>query len=116
MDDLASARELAAAIRDRRLSAREALEAHLERVRRLDGPLNAVVALDEERALQAATAADAALERGEETGPLHGVPMTVKDAWETEGLVTTCGAPSLRDHVPERDARCRVPSTGGRAR
>ena len=104
MDDLASARELAAAIRDRRLSAREALEAHLERVRRLDGPLNAVVALDEERALESATAADAALERGEETGPLHGVPMTVKDSWETEGLVTTCGAPSLRDHVPERDA------------
>ena len=104
MDDFASASELASAIRARELSAREALESHLERVRKLDEPLNAVVALDEERARVAAEDADAALDGGEETGPLHGVPMTIKDTWETEGLVTASGAPPLKDHVPDRDA------------
>ncbi len=104
MDAFASATELAAAIRRRDLSAREALEAQLAQVDEVNEPLNAVVALDEERALAAAAEADAALASGRETGPLHGVPMTIKDSWETAGFVTACGARSLAEHVPERDA------------
>ncbi len=105
MSSFASAGELAAAIRLRELSATEALEEHLERVRERNGPLNAVIALDEGNARAAAEAADRALAVDDrELGPLHGVPMTIKDSWETAGLVTTCGAPELAEHVPARDA------------
>lgn len=100
----ASARECAEAIRTRRVSARELLEAALRRLDALNAPINAVVALDAERALERADAADAAFARGGATGPLHGVPITVKDSFQTAGLVTTSGAPELAGFVPERDA------------
>ncbi|HEY8545689.1 MAG TPA: amidase [Acidimicrobiales bacterium] len=86
------------------LSSVELLDHFLERIDRLDGPVNAVVALDAERARARAAEADAARARGESWGPLHGLPMTVKDAFETEGLTTTSGAPELRAHVPAADA------------
>jgi amidase len=63
-----------------------------------------VVTLDVERATAAATRADEAVASGEPLGPLHGLPMTVKDAFETEGLLTTSGAPELANHIPVRDA------------
>ncbi|MYA25264.1 MAG: amidase [Acidimicrobiales bacterium] len=105
-DDFAYATtmETAAAIAAGDVSSRELLDAALARVERLDGPINAVVALDAERARAAADAADAAVARGDELGPLHGVPVTIKDSFQTEGLVTTSGAPALADFVPERDA------------
>jgi amidase len=62
------------------------------------------VAWDIERARAAAAAADEATARGEDAAPLHGLPMTVKDVWETEGLVTTSGATLLANHVPAADA------------
>ncbi|MDE1951009.1 MAG: amidase, partial [Burkholderiales bacterium] len=65
---------------------------------------NAVVTLDAERALQRAAAADAARAAGAPLGPLHGLPMTVKDSFETAGLRTTSGAPQLAGHVPAADA------------
>jgi amidase len=86
------------------VSSRELLDHFLERIERHDPAINAVVALDVERARDRAAAADAARARGESWGPLHGLPMTIKDAFETEGLVTTSGAPELADHVPARDA------------
>lgn len=86
------------------VSSREVLDAHLERIERLNPTINAVVALDEQRARTQADAADDARSRGEELGPLHGLPMTVKDSFETEGLTTTSGAPELAGHVPARDA------------
>lgn len=95
---------LAKMIRDREISSRELLDHYLERVERFNGALNAVVTLDTERARQRAAAADAALARGESWGPLHGVPMTVKDSFETAGLRTTCGAPDLAEYVPQRNA------------
>ncbi|HEY8516300.1 MAG TPA: amidase [Candidatus Binatia bacterium] len=101
---LASARELAARIARRELSSRELLEHFVRRIERLNPPLNAVVTLDLERARARADAADAALARGESWGPLHGLPITVKDSFETAGLRTTCGAPHHAEHVPERDA------------
>ncbi|HLF41367.1 MAG TPA: amidase family protein [Acidimicrobiia bacterium] len=100
----ATATAIVAALRDRTLSSRELLDDLLARVRARNPGLNAVVALDAARARAAAEAADAATARGDAAGALHGLPMTVKDTWETEGLVTTAGAPELRDHVPRRDA------------
>jgi amidase len=66
--------------------------------------LNAVVCLDEERARADAAAADAELARGRARGPLHGLPITIKDTFETAGLRTTAGAPELANHVPQHDA------------
>ncbi len=105
MSDIAfrPAHAQADAIRRREISSRELLDHYLARVERLNTPLNAVVTLDVDTARRAADAADAALARGEARGPLHGVPMTIKDTYETVGLRTTCGLPAW-DHVPERDA------------
>jgi amidase len=100
----ATATDLTRAIRQRELSSRELLDELLVRAARLNPNLNAIVAWDVERARQAAAAADDATARDEHTGPLHGLPMTVKDVWETEGLVTTSGAPELAQHVPQVDA------------
>ncbi|HVN51774.1 MAG TPA: amidase [Acidimicrobiales bacterium] len=86
------------------LSSVELLDAQLERLDRFDGAVNAVVARDAERARVLARASDDARARGEQEGPLAGLPITVKDAFETEGLVTTSGAPELADHVPDTDA------------
>jgi len=106
MSDLAfrSALELADSLRRGELSSRELLEHYLARIEGVGSGLNAVVTLDAERALARADAADAARARGESWGPLHGLPMTVKDVFETAGLRTTAGAKPLAEHVPERDA------------
>jgi amidase len=106
MPDLAfrSATLLLADLRDRKLSCRELLEHQLARVERLNPRLNAVVTLDAENARRRADEADAALACGERWGPLHGLPMTVKDCFETAGLRTTAGAPQLAEHVPASDA------------
>ena len=101
-----SATELCSLLAKGEVSSVELLDHFLSRVAsaELGGRVNAVVALDVERARRRATEADAARARGESWGPLHGLPMTVKDTFETEGLVTTSGAPELRDHVPTTDA------------
>lgn len=99
-----SAVDLAAAIRGREVSATEALEHLVARVERLDGPINAVVQWDLDRARAAAADADRALARGDELGPFHGVPMTIKDSFQTAGCVTTSGAPQLAEFVPDEDA------------
>jgi amidase len=99
-----SATDLAAAIRGREVSATEALEHQVARVERLDRQVNAVVRWDIDRARAAARAADDAVTAGHDVGPLHGVPMTIKDSFQTEGCVTTSGAPELADHVPTQDA------------
>jgi len=99
-----SASQLAAALRRREVGSRELLEHHLARIERLGPGLNAVVTLDVERARAAADAADRTLATGEAKGPLCGLPMTVKDTFETAGLRTTCGVPELSQHVPRADA------------
>ena len=93
-----STSELASALRDRRVGCVELLDHYLARAERLNPRINAIVAWDVERARERARAADAALARGESWGPLHGVPMTIKDAIEVVGMPTTSGAPELRDH------------------
>jgi amidase len=99
----ASATELTAALVRREVSSRELLATYLDRVDRLNPAVNAVVTLDDSAVMQAA-AADEALARGEVWGPLHGLPITVKDSLETAGLRTTAGAPEYAHHVPGRDA------------
>jgi amidase len=99
-----TARALARRIRRRELSSRELLDAFLGRIERLNPKINAIVTLDIERARAAAERADAAAASGEPLGPLHGVPMTVKDAFEVAGLRTTSGTRLWKDHVPATDA------------
>jgi amidase len=99
-----AAHALAGAIRGGQLSSREVLAAHLQQIERYNPVLNAVVTLDAERARQRAAAADEALARAELWGPLHGVPITVKDSFETEGLRTTSSYHRLADYVPGQDA------------
>ncbi len=99
-----SASELAAGIRAREISSREVLELLTDRADRLDMTVNSVVTVDLERAHHEAAAADEATARGDELGPLHGVPMTVKDSWQTAGMRTTSGAPELAGFIPDVDA------------
>jgi amidase len=100
----APATEQARAIRDREISSRELLELYLDRVERIDPALNAVVTLAADRARDEADAADARTASGAELPPLHGLPITIKDAIETAGIRSTGGAVELRDHVPDHDA------------
>ncbi|MET9301244.1 MULTISPECIES: amidase [Micromonospora] len=106
MEDLAtvSATALLRALDAGAVSSADLVRAHLDRIERLNPAVNAVVAVDRDRALAAAAAADRARAAGEPRGPLHGLPMTVKDVFETAGLVTTAGAPELAGHRPDRDA------------
>lgn len=99
-----SAVDLANAIRRRKVSSKEALEYFLARVATLDKTINSVVTIDADGARTAAIAADEALARGEVRGPLHGVPMTIKDSFQTAGVRTTSGAPELAHFVPQEDA------------
>lgn len=94
-----SAVRLSEALRERRLGCRELLEACLARFELRNPALNAVVVTDLDRARRRADEADAALTRGEAWGPLHGLPMTVKESFDVEGMVTTWGQPALRDNV-----------------
>jgi amidase len=100
----ASAVEIARAIRTRTLSAREAVDATLARIERVNPRLNAVVALDGSAARREGELRDAEVARGALRGPLHGVPITVKDSFDTAGLVSTWGTPGRRGCVPPQDA------------
>jgi amidase len=106
MNDLirASAVQTAGAIQAGKVSSEKVVSAYLERIVAVNPSLNAVVWTNGTAALQRAREADAALARGEVWGPLHGVPMTIKDSFETAGAVTTAGTTGLASHIPERDA------------
>lgn len=99
-----SAFDLAQDIKTGTLSSAEVLDFFLARVEAHNPTLNAVVAMDVERARQRAAEADAAAASGEDWGPLHGVPMTIKDALCTAGLVTVGGIPECKDNVPTSNA------------
>src|SRR5215472_14676642 len=106
MDDraFASATRLAGEIRDRRIGCAELLDVYLARAERLNPALNAIVVWQAEQARERAHAADAALARGERWGPLHGVPMTVKESFNVAGLPTTFGNPLWKDNIPPANA------------
>jgi amidase len=96
------AHQLAQGIRDRTFSAVEVLEAHLEHITQHNPALNAIVTINE-NALAQAKATDEALAKGEYWGPLHGVPVTFKDLFETQGLRTTFSEPVLANYIPPKD-------------
>jgi len=98
------ATDLAGAIRTRQVTSREVLEAHLARVAAVNPQVNAVTTVLEAQARAAADAADVALRRGDATGPLHGVPVTVKVNIDVAGSPTTDGMPAFAGAIPERDA------------
>lgn len=99
-----SASSLARRLRAQEVGARELAEACLRRIEAVNPKLNAVVQLRAEGALDEADAADRALARGDAVGPLHGVPVTIKDSFDTAGVVSTWGTPGRASFVPERDA------------
>ncbi len=98
------ATELARRIREREVSAAEVMEAHLRRIEAVNPQVNAVVTLLPEQAMQEARAADERLARGEEVGPLHGLPVAHKDLAPARGVRTTLGSRIFEDFVPEADA------------
>jgi amidase len=99
-----TATQVAAAIRAREVTATQVLEALLVRIARHNHKLNAIVTLDEAGARQRAREADAALDRGEVWGPLHGVPVTIKDVFEVAGMRSTASHKPLARNVPAEDA------------
>jgi Asp-tRNA(Asn)/Glu-tRNA(Gln) amidotransferase A subunit family amidase len=100
---LLSATELAQKLRQGELSACDAVEAHIARIEEVNPALNALVMPLFEQARQEAAAADAAHARGDSLGPLHGVPVTIKDQFDVKGLPTTFGVARLKDNVAATD-------------
>jgi amidase len=95
---------LAVMLRRREVCAREVIAAHVERIETVDETVNAVVTRTFDTALAQAALADDALARGEEPGPLHGLPVAHKDLFDTAGVRTTYGSVLFANHVPTRDA------------
>ena len=99
-----SATDLVAALKSKKISSLELTDLYIDRIEKFDGEINAVVVRDFEKAREAAKAADAKLAKGSETGALHGLPMTIKEAYDIEGLPTTWGVPELRNNIAQSDA------------
>src|SRR5712664_4124550 len=98
--------DMAKLIREKKLSAREIMQAHLQQIGRVNSRVNAIVTLVAEEQLMAqAAAADESLAKGKLLGPLHGMPVGVKDLHETAGIRTTFGSPLHREFVPDFDCR-----------
>ncbi|MBY8877328.1 amidase [Actinacidiphila acidipaludis] len=105
---------IAELIRNRKVSCTEAVQAHLDHIAAVNPRLNAIVTLAD-GALETAKAADEEMDRGGETGPLHGVPFTVKDSFDTAGVPTQRGSPIFAGRVPDTDATAvaRIKQAGG---
>src|SRR6202048_4152208 len=97
------ATKLAELIRTREVSPVEVVQAHLERIQAVNPKLNAIVTVVDD-ALEAAKAAEAAVMAVDELGPLHGVPITVKDSIDTAGVLTQRGSPIFKGRIPTTDA------------
>ncbi|MBD3648876.1 MAG: amidase [Pseudomonadales bacterium] len=106
MDELAfsDATSLAAKIRDKEISSVELLEHYIARMERYNPDINAIIVTQLDKARARAKEADQALGRGESWGPLHGVPMTVKESYNIAGLPTTWGNPELKNNIADSDA------------
>ncbi len=99
-----SATELTSSIRRGEITSLDLLNLYLDRIERYNNDINAVVALDITAARARAAEADKALVEGKDWGPLHGLPMTVKDVFEVVGMPTTSGDPMLKGYIPDRNA------------
>ena len=96
--------ELIDKINNQEISSQELLELQLEHISKHNPSINSVVTIQEERAQNKAIEADNALQKGESLGPLHGVPITLKDAFEVEGIPSTGGSPKWKDNIPTSNA------------
>ena len=96
--------QLAKKVRDKEVGCVELLEYFLDRCRRYNESVNAIIAWNTEAARIRAEAADVALEKGDIWGPLHGVPMTIKESYDVSGLPTTWGVPEYKSHVAQTNA------------
>ena len=101
---LLSATSLGAAIESKQLSPVEVVEAYLERIERVDPKVNSYITLCADQALRDARQAESEIQRGEYRGPLHGVPVAIKDQIHTKGIRTTDGSKLRADYVPDEDA------------
>ena len=99
-----SAADLAKAIRARKVSSREVVGAHLDRIEATNGRVNALTVVLQEEALRSADEADRRLAAGDATGPLHGVPVTVKENMDLAGSATSRGIVALKDAIPATDS------------
>ena len=99
-----SATELSALISARQVSSVEATQAYLDRIDQVDGKLNSYITVTREEALSQARQADSEIAGGSNRGPMHGVPVAVKDQFNTAGILTTGGSAILKDFVPDEDA------------
>ena len=99
-----SATELAGLIRVKEVSPVEATDAYLDRIEAFDSRLNSYLTVCRDSALESAREAERAILRGDRVGPMHGVPVAVKDQLYTRGIRTTCGSPIFSDFVPDHDA------------
>ncbi|HXP72686.1 MAG TPA: amidase [Stellaceae bacterium] len=99
-----SAKQLASAVRGRKIGCLELLEHYLKRVEKHNPALNAIIATDLPAARRRARAADRALAQGTVWGPLHGVPMTIKESFDVRGMPSTWGMPELRENMPQANA------------
>ena len=99
-----SAVELAQNIRNKKVSSLEATENFFQRIDQLDSQLHSYLTLCRDQALADARAADAAVQEGTKLGPLHGVPISIKDLETTKGVVTTMGSAIFKDRVPDMDS------------
>ena len=99
-----SARQLAADIKKKKIGCLELLDLYLARVEKYDGALNAIVVRDFARARTRARAADRALAKRDVWGPLHGVPMTIKESYDVASLPTTWGVPAYKDRIATKNA------------
>ena len=99
-----SAVQLASLIRRKKIGCLELLDHFLGRIEKYNPKLNAIIWLDKDRARKRARAADAALKKGKRFGPLHGVPMSIKEGYQVAGSPTTWGAPSMKANVTAETA------------
>ncbi|MEY5130603.1 MAG: hypothetical protein RL734_670 [Bacteroidota bacterium] len=99
-----SATEIAAKIRNKEVTSYEVVSAYLRQIEAQNGIFNALVLIDKENALHQAKLADEAIKKEMNFGKLHGVPITIKDNYLTQGLITTSGYEPLQNHIPRKDA------------
>ncbi|MBC8463758.1 MAG: amidase, partial [Deltaproteobacteria bacterium] len=99
-----SAKQLASMIRRKKSGCLELLDFYLERIERHNSKINAIVFMDVEAARKRAKAADKTLVKGEVWGPLHGVPMTIKDSYDVTGMPSTWGIPQHKSNYPQQNA------------
>ena len=106
MDDLIyeSAAKIADSIKKKEVSSLEVVSAYLDRIDSINSSLNSVVQICSERAINEAKLADKAIEEGNTIGPLHGVPFTLKDSLDAEGIISSAGTQGRSSFIPEKDA------------